>query len=339
MFSRWWRVAAHATRLSEFVLGERCIADEGEWALRRAPRLPVLLPRLWMPTHVVERVFREFRALDAARAGPVPGALPTHEYHARLQGAIDAALAQSHAHVTFTLGSGGNFRVPAIDTVPVVPGRAMLVRVDGRGRPLDARHDYEAADDAGQRDAAEREGRELPAAAPESSFRDRRFRREHYTVVYVPPRLHARMCAVLALGWLAVASLASLTLVLSLHIGRRAYARMSRLPLHDMYALSIGLLVLLVAVVLLFRLAGALHDAASRDAAEWARELRRRALDVWAAAYKSALTAVVFFGAVPAIYGLVVEVYFVVLLRHVAASPEVDSAFERTLVQAMAHNW
>ncbi|KAJ2181892.1 hypothetical protein GGF45_001248 [Coemansia sp. RSA 551] len=339
LFSRWWRVAARTTRLSEFVLGERSIVDEGEWTLRRMPWLPVLAPRLWMPTDVVERVFNEFDAVDEARAGPVPGALPTHEYYVQLQCAIDAALAQNQPQVTFTLGSGGNFRVPTVDTVPVVPGRIMLVQVDGHGRPVNSRYDYEAADDVDLRDAAEREGRVLPPPAPESSYRDRRFRREHYTVVYVPPGLRARMCGVLAMGWLAVAVLSSSTLVLSLIIGRRAYARMSNLPMHDMYALSIGLLVLLIVAVLVFRLATFLHNVAANSRAEWTRELRRRAVLAWTAAWKAALTAAVFFGAVPAVYGLVVEVYFVVLLRHMAASPEVEVAFERTMLQAMAHNW
>ncbi|KAJ1846546.1 hypothetical protein LPJ70_001989, partial [Coemansia sp. RSA 2708] len=339
LFSRWWRVAAHATRLTEFVLGERSILDEGEWTLRRAPWLPVLMPRVWMPTQVVESAFAAFNGVDEARAGDVPDALPTGEYRQQLQLAIDTALAASHPHVMFTLGSGDNYRVPAVDTVPVVPGRTMLVHVDDHGRAAQDRYDYEAADDPELRAAAEREGRELPAAAPDSSYRDRRFRREHYTVVYVPPYLRVRMCAVLALGWLAVAVLSSATLVLSLIIGRSAYSYMSGLPLHDMYALSIGLLVLLVIAVLVFRVSVFLQEAAGRDATEWTRDLQRRLQQVASAVWKVAFMAAVFFGVVPAVYGLVVEVYFVVLLRYAAASPEFDAAFERSLLQAMAHNW
>ncbi|KAJ2850475.1 hypothetical protein IWW36_001855 [Coemansia brasiliensis] len=338
LFSRWWRVVARATRLTEFILGERSIVDEGTWMLRSAPWLPILFPRLWMPTHVIEQELQAFGYTDLARDGPGENALPTSEYYQRLQQAIDQALLNRYPHVQFTLDSSGDFRVPAIDTVPVVPGRVMLVHVDDYGRPHD-RFDYEAADDPEMRIAAEAAGRELPAAAPESSYRDRRFRREHYNVVYVPPYVRARMCAVLGMGWMAIAFVSSLTIILSLIIGRQTYKRVSGLPVHDMYALSIGLLVLLVVTVLVFRTCVFIHDAVERDSSEWVAEMRRRGAQVAQAAGNILITACVFFGIVPAVYGLVVEVYFVVLLRYVAASPEVDVAFERTLVQAMAHNW
>ncbi|KAJ1862452.1 hypothetical protein LPJ78_004703 [Coemansia sp. RSA 989] len=338
LFSRWWRVVARATRLTEFILGERSIVDEGTWMLRNYPQLPILFPRLWMPTHVVEQELQSFGYTDLARDGPGENALPTSEYYERLQQAVDQALVNRYPQVQFTLDPSGDFRVPAIDTVPVVPGRVMLVHVDDYGQPHD-RFDYEAADDPEMRTAAEAAGRELPAAAPESSYRDRRFRREHYNVVYVPPYVRARMCAVLGMGWLAIAFVSSLTIILSLIIGRQTYRRVSGLPMHDMYALSIGLLVLLVITVLIFRACVFIRDALERDSNEWAAEMRRRAAQMAQASGNILVTACVFFGIVPAVFGLVAEVYFVVLLRYVAASPEVDDTFRRTLVQTIAHNW
>ncbi|KAJ2611746.1 hypothetical protein H4S08_003017 [Coemansia sp. RSA 1365] len=342
LFSHWWRVAARMTRLSEFILGERSVLDEGEWIHRRYPRLPVPLPRLTMPTHVVQEVFDVFNAttFDQARTGPIAGALPTHEYVAKLQEAVDRALVESHPHVRFVL-RGHNFRVPAIDTVPVVPGRNMLVPVDDRGYPVDDRFDYETADDPELRNSDENRDRDLPPPAPESSYRDRRFRGEHYGVIYVPPMLRARIFAILALGWLAIATISSATLVLSLIIGRSTYMYMGALPMHDMYALSIGLLVLLILAVLVYRVAMYLGDviAQSNDnGAAW-NTIKLKLAQVWTSVWKSAVTAVVFFGIIPAVLGLVVEVYFVVLLRHNIDMREVGAALSRNPIQAMAHNW
>ncbi|KAJ2801302.1 hypothetical protein H4R21_002839, partial [Coemansia helicoidea] len=182
LFSRWWRLVAKAVRLSEFILGERRVLEEGAWVLKGLPWLPVPLAGLWMPTHVVQETFDAFNttAFDRARTGPLAGALPTGEYVARLQEDIDQALAARHPHVRFVLGGGGNYRVPAIDTVPVVPGRSMLVPVDDNGDPVGDQYDYEAADSPELRGAEENRGRALPDPAPESGYRDRRFRREHY---------------------------------------------------------------------------------------------------------------------------------------------------------------
>ncbi|KAJ2808802.1 hypothetical protein H4R20_000622 [Coemansia guatemalensis] len=342
LFSHWWRVAARTTRLSEFILGERSILDEGEWMYRESPRLPVLLPRLTMPTHVVQEVFDVFNAttFDQARTGPIAGALPTSEYVAKLQEAIDRALDESHPRVRFVLG-GHNFRVPAVDTLPVVQGRVMLVRVDDRGYPADDRFDYETADDPELRNLEENQGRDLPPPAPESGYRDRRFRSEHYGVIYVPPMLRVRVCAVLAFGWLAIAAISSTTLVLSLIIGRSMYMYMGALPMHDMYALSIGLLVLLIVAVLIYRVAMYLEDVFSQgndNGAAW-RIIRHKLRQVWTSIWKIAVTGVVFFGVIPALLGLVVEVYFVVLLRHSIDMREVGEALSRNPMQAIAQNW
>ncbi|KAJ2081546.1 hypothetical protein H4R24_002275 [Coemansia sp. RSA 988] len=342
LFSHWWRVAARMTRLSEFILGERSILDEGEWIYRESPRLPVPLPRLTMPTYVVQEVFDVFNAttFDQARTGPVAGALPTHEYVAKLQEAIDRALGESHPHLRFVLG-GHNFRAPAIDTLPVVQGRMMLVQVDDRGYPVDDRFDYETADDPELRNLEENRDRNLPPPAPESSYRDRRFRSEHYGVIYAPPMLNLRVCAVLALGWLAIATISSTTLVLSLIIGRSTYRYMGALPMHDMYALSIGLLLLLIGAVLVYRVAMYLEDVFSQgndNGAAW-RIVRRKLAQVWTSIWKIAVTGAVFFGAIPALLGLVVEVYFVVLLRYSIDAHGVGEALSRNPIQAIAQNW
>ncbi|KAJ2159408.1 hypothetical protein GGF46_003044 [Coemansia sp. RSA 552] len=333
LFSRWWALAAHTTRLSEFILGERTIIDEGVWSVHG---LPVPLPRLWMPTAAVQAAFDEFDAVDIARDPSNPAALPTDEYSSRLQAHIDAKLAASHPHVRFTLRIR-NFQAPALDTIPVVPGRTMLVPLDNNGRPA-RRFDYEAADNADPLDPPDPD---LPAPAPESSFRDRRFRPEHYGVIYIPPFLRLRVIAVLLMGWGAVAILSATTLVLSLLVGRQVFVRVSTAPMHDVFALSIGLLVLLVIAVMVFRACAYLAASAQDGWVSAVRGLvRHRGAQAGLALAKVAVTACVFLGAVPAAYGLIAEIYFVVLLRTLFELPsDVDQAFTRTLGQAVIHNW
>ncbi|KAJ1949707.1 hypothetical protein EC988_004664, partial [Linderina pennispora] len=131
VFRHWWRAAAGAVRLTEFVIGERNILDEGRWIING---IPAPLPKLWMPVGVVQTVFTEFESTftDEARTGTADGALPTDEYRRRLQNAIDEALLETHPDVRFIL-DGQNVRAPSIDTVPIVHGRRMIVPVDGHG--------------------------------------------------------------------------------------------------------------------------------------------------------------------------------------------------------------
>jgi E3 ubiquitin-protein ligase MARCH6 len=76
---------------------------------------------------------------------------------------------------------GTFMRVPAVDSVKVVRGRAMFVRVDASGRPLD---------EAGARTIA--------AQVADSENAD-----THFTTVYLPPNFRARICAFLYLCWVS----------------------------------------------------------------------------------------------------------------------------------------
>ncbi|KAJ2686112.1 hypothetical protein IWW39_003851 [Coemansia spiralis] len=333
---RWWRVAARVARLTEFMLGERDVLDEGRWVLRAAPWLPSCVARLWAPADDVRGALAALGAVDEARAGRVEAALPTDAFRRRLQAAADRVLAASA--VQFVL-DGGNLRVPAIDTVPVVAGRRMLVPIDGHGRPADARHDYEAADHPDVRAAGLDPGL-LPAPAPESSYRDQRFKREDHTVVYAPPALRARLALFLALGWAAIAGAGIAVLMLALASGRAIGRRISMgeaEPAGDVLALGIGLFCVVAGCAAASGGAELVAMVDAGDGEGFAAAALRAGRRVWAYAWRAAVVTVVFIGAVPLVYGLVVEVYAVVVFRR--ALQGLGVAMDRNLVAAMVHNW
>ncbi|KAJ2643737.1 hypothetical protein GGF44_001017, partial [Coemansia sp. RSA 1694] len=334
---RWWRVAARATRLTEFMLGERDVLDEGQWQLRAAPwwlPLPGPVARLWAPADAVRRALAELEleTLDEARAGPVAQAVPSHTHRARLQAAVDRALAGSAVRLTL---DGGLLRVPATDTVAIVAGRRMLVPVDDHGRPADARHDYEAADYPDQRDP----GSPPPLAppAPASGYRDQRFRRADHTVVYAPPALRVRLAAFVALGWAAVAAFFVCALALALASGRALCRRMCA-DGNDLLALGVGLLCVVLACAAAARAATL---AAAIGRADGAAAIARGARRAWAATWRALVTCAAFLGAVPLACGLAAEVYVGVALRQAfsASSQSSQSTSQRSLGAAAAHNW
>ncbi|KAJ1904983.1 hypothetical protein LPJ81_002178 [Coemansia sp. IMI 209127] len=342
IFGWWWKQAAHLVRLSEFIIGTRSIVDEGSWTILNAPWMPDALIRMFMPSRVVKDVFETFNehVFDEARVGRVEGALPTKEYHARLQLEIDLALSARYPHLAFVL-EGQNVRAPNTDTVLVVVGRKMVIPVDDHGQPAEDQFDYEAADYPEIRDRAENQYRDLPPPAPGSSYRDRRFNPDQHSILFVPPSLKARVLSFFALGWMGIAVISGSTLVLSLKIGRSVYNHLGDFPRHDVFALAIGLLVLLAVSVIVYRVSLQVSEFYSRNSDRVAvlQRLKRRAAQAGTAVYKSAICTVVFFGIVPAVYGLVVEVYFVVLFRDYIRRVGSEDMFVRPLWQAMLHNW
>ncbi|KAJ2663578.1 hypothetical protein IWW48_001261 [Coemansia sp. RSA 1200] len=342
IFGWWWRLAARLVRLSEFVIGTRSIVDEGAWTVAGAPWLPDVLIRPFMPSHVVKGVFEVFNehVFDEARVGQIEGALPTREYRARLQREIDLALSNSHPHLAFVL-EGQNMRAPNTDTVPVVVGRRMVVPVDDHGRPANDQFDYEAADYPEIREQEENQGRNLPPPAPGSSYRDRRFNPDQHSVLFVPPRLKARVLSFFALGWTGIAAVSGATLIISLKIGKSIYNRLGNVPRHDVLSLSIGLLVLLVVSVAVYRVLLQVSEfygvGADREVA--LQRLRRQMSQVGTAVLNSTVCAVVFCGVVPVALGTVVEVYFMVIVRDHILKTGYEDMFVRSFTQALFHNW
>ncbi|KAJ2113755.1 hypothetical protein IW146_003617 [Coemansia sp. RSA 922] len=335
VFNRWWRVAARVARLSEFMLGDRDVMDEGRWAMPAAPWLPSCVARLCAPTDAVRTAFAELRYLDLARAGPVEWALPTREYRDHLQAAINRALVGSS--VVFVL-DGSNLRVPAIDTVPVVAGRRMLVPIDEHGRPVSTRHDYEAADHPDIRASGLVDPALLPAPAPESSYRDQRFKREDHTVVYAPPGLRLRLGMFIGLGWIAIAVVGVAVLMLALAVGPWVCRCVNMDdPTSNVLALGVGMLCVVISCALAVRVAELVAAIANAGGEGNAAALIRGGRRAWTAFWKLSVVCAAFLGAVPLAYSLVIEVYVVVVVRRILESPEVPLG--RGLVTAMVRNW
>ncbi|KAJ1810190.1 hypothetical protein LPJ75_004252, partial [Coemansia sp. RSA 2598] len=347
LLSFWWRFAARVVRLSEFIIGVRDVLDEGRWELAGYPQVPVVLPRLWMPTRVVTEAFEEvsLEASDRARDGERGNAVPTSEFRARLQSRIDIGLMQRHPWVRFVL-DGQNIRAPAVDTVSVVPGRKMLVPVDDLGRPAEDKHDYEAADyperrGDGDGDDDDDEQRDLPAAAPESSFRDLRFKPAQHKVIYVPPGLRVRVFAFMALIWVLVAAMFVTTVVSSMYVGRVLWTVTGKQQHNDYLVFPVGLMGVIMLSTRIYQ-AGSLvaglfgrNGSVTRALGDSIRQIYQG----WVSGWKLLVTASVFFVFLPVLYGLVLEVYVVVVLREYVDNKEAESIFAHTSVQAVKHNW
>ncbi|KAJ1732356.1 hypothetical protein LPJ61_002086, partial [Coemansia biformis] len=123
---------------------------------------------------------------DKARGDDSENALPTSEYYAQVQHAIDRALANTYPYLTFVL-EPRNARVPKARNLRIQAGRRAVVLVDDLGHPRNPFHDYEAADDPELRKAAVESGRLVPPPASHTDESDLRFKREDYCVVYMPP--------------------------------------------------------------------------------------------------------------------------------------------------------
>ncbi|KAJ1859128.1 hypothetical protein LPJ73_001822 [Coemansia sp. RSA 2703] len=346
LLDHWWQFAARTTRLSEFTLNQHDVLDEGKWVIRRAPLIPVVLPRFWMPTHVIKKAYEEVSqdAADKARFSDAENAIPTLEFNTLLQNKIDAALAESHPWVEFVL-DGQNVRVPALDTVAVVAGRQMLVPVDDFGRPIEDKFDYEAADypelqnvdDNDDQDAV----RDLPPPAPDNNLRDLRFKAAQHKVIHVPPSLHMRVCMFMILGWAAIASFATVTFVLSLKIGKLCISRMGDMPRNDLVVLAIGLLLLLIGCESVYQLGvyiGSMYDLHGN----WTQRFSESKRQIWrtvVTAWKTLVTAFVFLGVLPALYGKVLEVYLVTIVQMYVDNASARYKFARNMIQFMGHHW
>ncbi|KAJ1721089.1 hypothetical protein LPJ53_004358 [Coemansia erecta] len=347
LLDHWWQFAARTTRLSEFILNQHDVLDEGRWIIRRYPLVPVLLPRLWMPTQAITKAYEDVSkdAADKARSTDAANAVPTLEFRTLLQNRIDAVLAESHPWVEFVL-DGQNVRVPALDTVAIVAGRQMLVPVDDFGRPVEDKFDYEAADYPESQNGGDNNGdqgvvRDLPPPAPDNSFRDLRFKATQHRVIHVPSSLRMRVCTFMFLGWAAIASFVTVTFVLSLKIGRLCVGRMEDMPRNDLVVLAMGLLLLLIGCESIYQLGvyiGSIYDLDG----SWTQRFDESKRQIWrtvVTAWKTLVTAFVFLGVMPALYGMVVEVYLVTIARTYLEREGTQYAFARTLIQAMGHNW
>ncbi|KAJ2721856.1 hypothetical protein GGI07_003693 [Coemansia sp. Benny D115] len=348
LFERWWKFAARETRLSELIIGERDILDEGTWVIRKMPWMPVLLPRLFMPTHAVVDAFEQVSSayLDKLRcdSNAQGNIITTSEFKARLQTRIDEILAPRYPWVQFDL-DGMNVRAPIVDTVAVVQGRHMFVPVDDDGRPIEQRFNYEAADYPERRFDASGEqiypDQGLPPRAPDSDFRDLRFKPEQHGIIYVPPKMKARVIMFLALIWVFIAAMFMSSLLLAMAMGKSICKHMFFMPRNDLVALLLGGQLLLVLCVAAYQGGGyvaSLYDA-NGDWVARLRESRRHISQTFTGVWKVLVTGLVFFGILPVVYGLLVEVYFVTLVRAYLEHGSTNFVYVRTAVQAVSHNW
>ncbi|KAJ2612510.1 hypothetical protein H4S08_002664 [Coemansia sp. RSA 1365] len=165
-------------------------------------------------------VFKQESAkiFDMARVGRIEQALPSDEYYAHMQQAIDSALKSTYFLLAFTL-QPNNMRVPGKHFMTIPNNRVARVPVNNFGLPVDSIYDYEVADNPQKRKRAISEGRVVPYPAINNVKVDMSFKAMDYSVVYVPSMFELRELVYMALTLFGLGMVIVLTLALALYIG------------------------------------------------------------------------------------------------------------------------
>ncbi|KAJ2782528.1 hypothetical protein H4R18_002221 [Coemansia javaensis] len=309
---------ARSVRMTEYVTGERCIADEGRWTLKAMPWLPLpVVPRLAL-RGAVERAFASVEPMvDLARDATSEWALPTDEYRAHVQEAIDRELATVQSPFAFTF-EPRNVRAPGAGFTHNPAGRKTVVELDDYGKPKDPLHDYETADRPHLRRIAMKKGVPVPPPAKRNGAARARFRREEHCVVYLPPMCNARELAycsaiVFAMGAMLVAALIALG-----HAGRLAAGLVPGGLSGVLSLVSAGIIAASLLCAAGRGLLQVLHRVVHARGGRWAalREAARVVSSAAPAAWKVAAAAAVFAGVIPALACYALELYCIMPYMH-----------------------
>ncbi|PIA14217.1 hypothetical protein COEREDRAFT_88886 [Coemansia reversa NRRL 1564] len=310
---------AYSVGLTEYVTGQINILDEGRWSIKYAPWLHIPLSSICMPNHIVQNVFKQESAkiLDMARVGRVEQALPSNEYYAHMQQAIDSALESTYSSLAFTL-QPNNMRVPGKHFMKIPNNRVTRVPVDVFGFPVDSIYDYEVADNPQKRNKAISEGYVVPYPVANSSKVDMRFKSMDYSVVYVPSMLELRELAYTALTLFGLGMVIVATLALALYIG--GYI------LHPVYnnlretasPLYLGLLVILAIGVAVIHGLKAFEKVFTfeKSLIKKLQIVFQNALEISRCTFNVVITITLFAAVIPTLACTVIEIYYAVLHRH-----------------------
>ncbi|KAG9287347.1 hypothetical protein G9A89_023718 [Geosiphon pyriformis] len=218
-------------------------------------------------------VRKTWRAFLLARKAPIP----------RL--GIDINVEDNQDAEVVFIKDGGFVRAPSYDGVPVVPGRRMLIPVNEQGALLDP-NDAPVGDDG----------------------------QLHHTVVYIPPSFRSRVIFFLFLMWFCGSVFCCSVTILPLLIGRFIFKAILHYqkPVHDLYALTVGLYGMWSAGVgfeWILRKVQILKEQQLGNV-NWP-ELRRK-LTVGTIVFLKILYLFFAFGIVmPFLFSLVIELYFI----------------------------
>ncbi|MBW0476332.1 hypothetical protein O181_016047 [Austropuccinia psidii MF-1] len=217
------RYIARKLRLTCYLYGERCISEETTWEV---------------VVYYVQGEIKPIGRLEKrSRLSPMR-LFETYQFYWKSFDINSVGGVKSKIGVTRRRKpAGGSFaRVPASDSVKVVPGRKMHIPVHADGTPIDP------ADAA----IIEQQQAETRDEVGEMAG-------DQYTIVYLPPHFKARLTSYVVLMWIATVVVGWQMIGIPLLVGRLILDRVimpySREP-HDVYAYAVGIVVCAMMMVL-----------------------------------------------------------------------------------------
>ncbi|KAJ1680230.1 hypothetical protein EV182_000427 [Spiromyces aspiralis] len=334
VFKGWWAWSAAKFRLSEFLLGRPVWDEMGHW-VRNSWQGWLFKP----PTEIVNNAWE--RAMNRNEDRQDASKLTKAELRPEVQHEIDEML-RDCPHLDYVL-DGYWMRVPAFDSVPVAPGRKMLVPLDDKERPVDPAHDYGAMEAASQGRKEEREEEEeeqqqqqQPPHPRRRGARDFSFKSEDYQVIYVPPNFYLRLVLFMVWSWMTLIAVVMYVMVMSVVVGRRIYEKYGVRVEHDAYSLFLGLSVVGVGTAGLHYAVRVLRYLLS-STVQW-QDVRQSAIDKATIVAKVVGVVIVYGGVVPFALGCGLEVGVVRPMRFFMGQ-RLPFVQQRPVVEGLVQNW
>ncbi|KAJ1648300.1 hypothetical protein IWQ61_010006 [Dispira simplex] len=211
LLNRWWQMASRQLRLTSFMFGTRASVEEGifvrltwsAWLTRKQFPLPewftegdntedVVLDSQHLENIVTQSLYNP-SAGGEEPSGRIPDTTEQVPQH----------ISDDQVPDVYFHRDGSALRVPNFDSVPVIPGRRMLVRVHPDGTPMDPTEDYP----------------EQRLLGVDSNQEDG----PNFTVVYAPPYIRLRLLVFVLYLWLSVSTVLALWCIIPLLVGRATF--------------------------------------------------------------------------------------------------------------------
>ncbi|OMJ22955.1 ERAD-associated E3 ubiquitin-protein ligase doa10 [Smittium culicis] len=222
---------------------------------------------------------------------------------------------------------GQFYRVPKTDNLFVVPKRKMIVPVNSFGKVLNPEHDYFLIDSLPGNKGA----RELQTRFGIFTRKDYRHKPENYKIVFSPRNIGKVFLKLLFLVVFSIMLFSFSSIYLPLLIGSRFYLLIFGHQANSFFSFCIGLAIILTALLILKPLALVLknlyqlskvftsrffvsssnNQSSDTDPANISDSLK----DFYFASWNISLVAFLFGIAVPALFGLVSDLYFTRMIR------------------------
>ncbi|KAJ1920922.1 hypothetical protein H4219_000975 [Mycoemilia scoparia] len=321
-FRAWWGWTTSRLRLSYYFLGKLHLSEMGYWQ-RKSWRSWLKVP----PSDTVDAVID---AEDPEQAEAALIRIPFNETLDALQEKIDGALADN-ADFEFKLDAQ-LWRVPNIDSIPVIPGRKMLIPLDTYGNPVNPAHDYEKVD----RNKSHW-GNNEQARQNHGRTQAQIFRRKDYKIIAIPPKFRNRLIAFAFWAWFSHSFVLTTIILVPMKVGRSIYSAIGKQWDHDIYPMFLGICISMLAISLVLYLYKAIDTIRNEDSGwtlfwDKAAELSKKAAKV-------SYLVLLFGGVVPLMLGYVLELHVIQTYR-IFVTKSYQAPIQNSIALVpLIHNW